>query len=93
MNFSKKPGKQTQNADLNTYLTVVHKDSLQNITLDKIIYTADHDQSIFSDEVKSLLPTNGDIPDTASRYLMKRVIRSYIGINTPLSASSANKKE
>jgi hypothetical protein len=91
--FPKKAWKQSQNADINTYLTTIHKDSLQNITLDKIIYTTDHDQSIFSDEIKSQLPTSGDIPDNASRYLIKRVLRSYIGVNTPLSASASGKKE
>ncbi len=92
-NYPKKSGKQSQNADINSYLTVIHKDSFQNITLDKIIFTADHDQSIFSDEVKSQLPINGDIPDNVSRYLLKRVLRSYLGISTPLSPSATNKKE
>lgn len=92
-NFPKQAGKQKQNATLDDYLTILHKDSIQNITLDKIIYTSEHERSIFSEDPKSNFPTNGDITDNISRYLLKKVIRSYLGENGTLSSPTASQKE
>lgn len=91
VNLPKK--KKEQNATLDDYLKVVHVDSIQNITLDKIIYTNDIDQSIFSNQGMNLFPTTWDIPDNMSRYLLKKVLRTYIGMGQPLSAPGNNLKE
>jgi hypothetical protein len=82
-----------QKATLNEYLMVIHKDSIQNITLDKLIYTPDHKQSIFSENPATLFWNNPDITDSMSRMLLKRVIRSYIGSNESLSGSTATDPE
>jgi vacuolar-type H+-ATPase subunit E/Vma4 len=76
-----------QNAPLATYLEVLHKDSVQNITLDKIVYTSHQDFSIFSEKPDSQFGDNPDIPTNVSRRLLKQVIRSYLGMNKPLSPS------
>lgn len=92
-NYPKQSGKERQNADLNTYMWVLHLDSIQNMTLDRLIYTRDHEQSIFSDTVKSQFWDNKAIPDTVSRYLLKKMIRSYIWFNESLSLPIENRKE